>query len=84
MDIYDLIDNVDSKEKLLEFLYYLQRDFKENQDEWENIKIEDYLAAITAWIDDCEGVYQNKGEEIPKNISWNFIAQALLAAAYYE
>ncbi|MES5949550.1 hypothetical protein [Bacillus cereus group sp. MG6] len=84
MDIYDLISNVDSKEKLLEFLFYLQKDFKENKDEWENIKIEDYLEGMEAWLNDCEGVYQNRGEEISKNISWGFIAQVLLAAAYYE
>lgn len=84
MDIYDLIDNVDSKEKLLEFLFYLQKDFKENKDDWENIKIEDYLEGMEAWLNDYEGVYQNRGEQIPKNISWGFIAQVLLAAAHYE
>ncbi|WP_416335446.1 hypothetical protein [Bacillus mobilis] len=42
MDIYDLADGVDSKEKLVEFLFYLQKDFKENQGDWENITLADY------------------------------------------
>ncbi|MGR6001304.1 DUF7660 family protein [Bacillus cereus] len=84
MDVYELISDVDSKEKLLELLFHLQKDFKENQDEWENITLEDYLESMEAWVNDCEGSYQNRGEEMPKNISWGFIAQVLLAAAHYE
>ncbi|EOO26055.1 hypothetical protein ICM_00361 [Bacillus cereus BAG1X2-3] len=49
MDVYELISDVDSKEKLLEFLFHLQKDFKENQDEWENITLEDYLESMEAW-----------------------------------
>ena len=54
MDVYELISDVDSKEKLLEFLFHLQKDFKENQDEWENITLEDYLESMEAWVNDCE------------------------------
>ncbi|ANS46691.1 hypothetical protein BM86_22090 [Bacillus thuringiensis] len=80
MDIYELANGVDSKEKLVEFLFYLQKDFKENKDEWENITLE----SLEAWLNDCDGAFQNKGEEMPKNISWNFIATVLLAGSYYE
>ncbi|MED3311039.1 hypothetical protein COK59_26110 [Bacillus thuringiensis] len=65
MDIYELANGVDSKEKLGEFLFYLQKDFKENKDEWENITLE----SLEAWLNDCDGAFQNKGEEMPKNIS---------------
>ena len=68
MDIYELANDVDSKEKLVEFLFYLQKDFKENQADWENITLEDYLESMEAWLSDCEGAFQNKGEEMPKNI----------------
>ncbi len=33
MDIYELANDVDSKEKLVEFLFHLQKDFKENQED---------------------------------------------------
>lgn len=65
MDIYELANGVDLKEKLVEFLFYLQKDFKENKDEWENITLE----SLEAWLSDCDGAFQNKGEEMPKNIS---------------
>ncbi|MEC2560264.1 hypothetical protein P9W86_27195 [Bacillus cereus] len=84
MDIYELANGVDSKEKLVEFLFYFQKDFKENKDEWENITLEDYLESMEAWLNDCDGAFRNKGEEMPKNISWNFIATVLLAGSYYE
>lgn len=68
MDIYDLADGVDSKEKLVEFLFYLQKDFKENQGDWENITLADYLESMEAWLNDCDGAFQNKGEEMPHGI----------------
>ncbi len=48
MDIYELANDVDSKEKLVEFLFYLQKDFKENREDWENITLEDYLESMEA------------------------------------
>ncbi|HDR4366966.1 TPA: hypothetical protein ACOQ31_002597 [Bacillus cereus] len=82
--MYDLAYGVDSKEKLVEFLFYLQKDFKENQEDWENITLADYLESMEAWLNDCDGVFQNKGEEMPKDISWNFLAMVLLAGSFYE
>jgi hypothetical protein len=37
MDVYEYLDHVNSKEDLLKFLVYLQKDFKVNKDEWENV-----------------------------------------------
>ncbi|WP_226602527.1 DUF7660 family protein [Bacillus cereus] len=42
------------------------------------------FTAYTAWSGWLDGAFQNKGEEMPKNISWNFIATVLLAGSYYE
>ncbi|XDZ00197.1 hypothetical protein AB8E30_09420 [Bacillus manliponensis] len=69
---------------LVKFLSLLQRGFKENNEEWKNTDVESYLESLQAWINDCDGYYKNTGETIPKNIPWNFIAQVLFAAAYYE
>jgi hypothetical protein len=43
MGVFEYLDHVNSKEDLLEFIVYLQKDFKENKDEWENIEVETYL-----------------------------------------
>lgn len=37
---------------------------------------------MEAWLNDCDGVFQNKGEEMPKDISWNFLAMVLLAGSF--
>ncbi|MED0904270.1 DUF7660 family protein [Bacillus nitratireducens] len=84
MDLFEYFDHVNSKEDLLKFLVYLQKDFKVNQGEWENIEVETYLEALHGWLGAYEGVYINQGEKLPENIPWKFIAQMLLAAAYYE
>ncbi|WP_442866598.1 hypothetical protein [Bacillus cereus group sp. BY105LC] len=28
---------------------------------------------MEAWLNDCDGVFQNKGEEKPNEISWIFL-----------
>ncbi|HFR4149928.1 DUF7660 family protein [Bacillus bombysepticus] len=84
MDVYEYLDHVNSKEDLLKFLVYLQKDFKVNKDEWENVEVETYLEALNSWLGSCESVYINQREKFPENISWKFIAQMLLAAAHYE
>ena len=84
MDVYEYLDHVNSKEDLLKFLVYLQKDFKVNKDEWENVEVETYLEALNSWLGSCESVYINQGEKFPEDISCKFIAQMLLAAAHYE
>jgi hypothetical protein len=66
------------------FLQRLLKDFENNGKDWENRNLSSYLEALGAWIGDLDGVYLNKGEDIPENISWQFFAQALLAATIYE
>ena len=84
MGIFEYLDHVNSKEDLLKFLVYLQKDFKVNQDEWENIEVETYLEALHGWLGAYEGVYINKKRKSSRKYPWKFIAQMLLAAAYYE
>ena len=38
--------------QLSKYLQYLLKDLKKNPDTWENISLEDYLEAITAWLND--------------------------------
>ncbi len=43
MDINERIDNIKSKEELIDFLNYLSKDRYKNKDEWENNTIEENL-----------------------------------------
>jgi len=78
------ITKVDSKESLIRFIDELRHNFIENKEEWENTDIVSFLEAISAWIDDMEGYYQNHNQNMPANPSWRVIANMLYAAKNYE
>lgn len=84
MDLYDRINNVKSKEELIDFLDFLSKDRTKNKEEWQNNTIEDYLAAIGSWIEDMEGYYENMNLPIPDNENWSFIATLLYVGKIYE
>ena len=66
MDVYEYLDHVNSKEDLLKFLVYLQKDFKVNRDEWKNVEVETYLEALNSWLGSCESVYINQERSFQK------------------
>lgn len=84
MDLYDRINNIKSKEELIDFLDFLSKDRSKNKEEWQNNTIEDYLAAIGSWIEDMEGYYENMNLPIPDNENWSFIATLLYVGKIYE
>lgn len=84
MDLYDKINNIKSKEELIDFLDFLSKDRSKNKEEWQNNTIEDYLAAIGSWIEDMEGYYENMNLPIPDNENWSFIATLLYVGKIYE
>jgi hypothetical protein len=78
------VNNINSKEDLINFIKLLIKDFDDNSDEWENQTIVDYLNAMRNWINDMNGYYENHKIPIPKDINWNFIANVLYASKIYE
>ena len=84
MDLYDRINNIKSKEELIDFLDFLSKDRSKNKEEWQNNTIEDYLAAIGSWIEDMEGYYENMNLPIPDKENWSFIAILLYVGKIYE
>ncbi len=86
MDLVGLLDKVQTREDLAAFVRMLREDLLEggHTDEWENPTLERYLAALAAWVDDMDGHFQNRGETVPEQPSWNLIGQILYAAKIYE
>ena len=84
LDMYDRINNIKSKEGLIDFLEYLSKDRCQKKDEWENNSIEDYLISISSWIEDMEGYYKNNNLPIPSNENWSFIATLFYVGKIYE
>lgn len=84
MDLYDKINNIKSKEELIDFLDFLSKDRSKNKEEWQNNTLEDYLAAIGSWIEDMESYYENMNLLIPDNENWSFIATLLYVRKIYK
>lgn len=84
MDIIEKIDGIKDKEDFISFINFLLTDNRVNNDEWENKDILSYLDAISSWVEDMEGYYQNMKIDIPANIDWKFIASLFYVGKIYE
>lgn len=80
----EYVDEVRSKEHLVQFLQLLANDLVENPERWENDTLDRYLQALASWIEDSDGYYANRGESPPVTPSWKNIADMLIAAKMYE
>lgn len=78
------IDNVLTKEDFSKFILSLNADFKEHTDSWENQDLSSYLEAISGWVEDMDGFYENQGKELPSDINWKVLADIFYAAKIYE
>jgi len=83
-DIFNKIKNIKSKEGFIEFLDLLSKDRYENNDEWENNTIEEYLTSISSWVEDMEGYYKNSNLPMPNNVDWSFVATLFYVGKIYE
>ncbi|QQO08838.1 DUF7660 family protein [Breznakiella homolactica] len=84
MKLYEIVNNVRSKNDFVQFIKLLKKDLKDNPDEWENADLTRYLSAMAAWVSQIDGYYINMGEKTPADISWNVFANILMAAKIYE
>lgn len=82
--MFNRINSIKSKEKLIEFLDFLSKDRHDKKGEWENNTIEDYLTSISSWIEDMDGYYINNNLPIPSNENWSFIATLFYVGKIYE
>lgn len=84
MNLINEAKKVKTREDFFEFSTCLAEDFKNNQTDWENLSIDNYLFALGSWIKDMDGYYKNQEISLPEKIDWSFFATVLLAAKVYE
>ena len=82
--LHDLVNRIDSRESLIVFIRLLADDFRDNSEEWENKKLDRYLDALSAWVEDMDGYFRNRGETVPENPTWELLGKIFLASKYYE
>lgn len=75
---------VASRAELVTFIEALREDLSANPADWENPDLSSFLGAMSAWVADMDGYYQNTGQPPPAAPSWKMIADILLASKIYE
>ncbi|MFI7316815.1 hypothetical protein [Streptomyces venezuelae] len=84
MNLFEMAQDVDSRESLARFLQEAVSDLSDNESAWENVTLADFLEAWGAWLQDMPGWCANRGEPVPDSPSWNLVAQMVMAGRIYE
>lgn len=84
-NLVDKGESIQTKAEFVEFLKLLLSNYRTYGNKWENDSLDRYLEAMSAWVDDSEGYYDNLGIGVdPNQPSWRVFADILLAARVYE
>lgn len=75
---------VRSRDDLIRYLDGLVQAISDNQHKVENIRTEDFIEALAAWIADMDGYFANQGAESPREATWQLMAMAITAGLVYE
>ncbi|MXN91883.1 hypothetical protein GR160_11680 [Flavobacterium sp. Sd200] len=76
---------VKDRKSFARFLELLHEDLTKNPTEWENIKLTDFLEAMTRYTEDIQGYYDNTNQEINADeASWKVFADILMGSTIYE
>lgn len=74
-NITDTINDIKSVDELVEFLYSLANDYRNNENEWENGSIDGFIDAVAAYINDS-------AKSLDK-IDWNDLNLSKIARLFY-
>jgi hypothetical protein len=77
------IPSVRTQAEFSSFVQHLRSDLLQNADAWQNGTLDSFLEALSAWVDDMDGYYRNRGEPVPEP-DWTTFAHMLMAARVYE
>jgi hypothetical protein len=78
------IAKIQCRNDLVAFIRALAVEFQRKPEWWINDNLEAFLEACSAWLEDSEGYYANRGEAAPQTPAWKNVAEMLVAAAMYE
>lgn len=84
MNLKHEVDAVSSRDDFVKFVDMLRGDLSLHRAEWQNATLDDFLEALSAWVQDMDGYYLNNQLPIPTSPDWKNVAEMMLAAKYYE
>lgn len=78
-------NNVSNQKELAEFVANLAIECAQNGHEWTNGDLSSFLEALSSWIAEMDGYYENSGQPYDeRQISWRKVADMLFASTMYE
>jgi hypothetical protein len=83
MNVESNIDKIVSRHDLAEYVATLRQELLRRRS-GEDRDLPSYLEAMSAWISDMDGFYDNIGEKCPDAPTWRTLAQIITAATVYE
>jgi hypothetical protein len=74
-----------TKQEFIDFINILRTDFIKNKEQWENTTIEDFLEAMSRYVEDIDGYYKNTNQNIELDkIDWKVFSDILKGSSIYE
>jgi hypothetical protein len=68
-----------------DFIKMLRQDFIKNPNDWQNKTLPDFLEAMSSYVEDIQGYYDNTNQKINADIaSWKVFADIFHGAKIYE
>lgn len=84
MNLMEQAKKIQTRDEFVIFMHHLLQNLHERPEQWENASLEAYLEAVASWVQDMDGYYRNRGEKVPKHLTWHHLGEILLAAKIYE
>jgi len=81
-EIFGQIEKITSRDELAVFVATFRSSVKDPG--WSNRDLASFLEAMSAWIAEMDGYFENQGQPCPDQPSWKTIAQILVASAMYD
>lgn len=75
---------VETKGELIKLISSLASNARNNPCQWENNDLPSFLQAMTSWMEDMDGFYENMNKPCLDNACWGVFADILMAARLYE
>jgi len=76
--------SVQTREDLVRYLAELSERVRAGSVRVDNVDTADLLEAASAWVDDMDGYFINRGERVPQSPDWSLVASIFTAALIYE
>ena len=73
-----------TREDLVRYLAELSESVRAGEQKVENVDAAELLQAASAWVEDMDGYFLNRGETIPDSPDWALAASIFRAALVYE